>query len=316
MTAIAPPRIVPGQTLGIVAASGPIRPATLEALHRGLALLGAFQIRLAPSLTTPREPATPSYLAASDEARAAELSAMLADPDVRGIVLARGGYGLARILPALDPDLLRGDPKPIVAFSDGTALLAWAHAAGVRGIHGPMPVQLANLPAGDVERLIALLTDPSPPGPRPWTLTTIDRGRYRGPLIPANLTLAALSIGTPWPVPLGGGAIALFEEVGEKPYELDRYLTQMTLTGALRDTAAVIVGDLTRCHDPNPPTGEPDPADAARRTVRERLSVAGKPCAFGAPIGHGDRNEAVPFGAACELDLDRNVVAILEGAVS
>ena len=67
--------------------------------------------------------------------------------------------------------------------------------------------------------------------------------------------------------------------------------------------------------DSSPPTGEPDPADAALRVIRERLAAAGKPCAFGAPVGHGDRNEAIPFGAACELDLDRGVLEILEGAV-
>ncbi len=76
-----------------------------------------------------RAPSTPSYLAASDETRAAELNAMIADPDVRAILLARGGYGLMRILPRLDPSVLRADPKPIVGFSDATALLAWAHAA-------------------------------------------------------------------------------------------------------------------------------------------------------------------------------------------
>ena len=100
-----------------------------------LARLGdAFRAaRRADSVTAPHPPDVPSYLAASDDMRAAELNAMLADPDVRAIVLARGGYGLMRILPRLDPEALRRDPKPIIGFSDATALLAWAYAAGVRG---------------------------------------------------------------------------------------------------------------------------------------------------------------------------------------
>ena len=305
-----PPRIARGQTLGIVAPAGPVKR---ERLERGLARLGdAFRIRLAPSLTAPREPVA-SYLAASDDTRAAELTAMLADPDVRAIVLARGGYGLMRILPRLDPDLVRRDPKPIVGFSDATALLAWAYAAGVRGIHGPMIAQLGELPDADIAALVAMLTEPRAPGERPWALAAHGRGTHRGHLVAANLTLASMLVGTPWPLPLGG-AIALLEEVGEKPYELDRYLTQLALTGALADTRAVVLGDLTRCTDANPPTGVPDPADAALATILERLAAL--PVAVGAPIGHGTRNEPVPFGAACELDLDRGVFAIRDAAVA
>ncbi len=315
MTASLPPRIRPGQTIGIVAPAGPIQPARHDQLKRGLDRLGAFDLRVAPSVMAPHPPDVPSYLAASDDVRAAELSEMLADPDVRAIVLARGGYGIGRILPRLDPAVLRADPKPIVAFSDGTVLLAWAHSAGVRGIHGPMAIQLGDVPPSDVEQLIALLTDPEARGTRPWNLAPCSgTGIHEGPLIPANLTMTALSIGTPWPVPLAG-AVALFEDVGERPYALDRYLTQMTLTGALRDIEVVVIGDLVRCRDPDPPSGQVDPPDAAERTIRERLVAAGKPCAFGAPVGHGGRNEALPFGAACRIDLDRGSLEILEAAV-
>ena len=310
---IVPPRLVRGQTIGIVAPSGPVK---LDRLRSGLACLGdAFELRIGASVTASRAPGTPSYLAASDEVRVAELSAMLADPDVRAIILARGGYGLMRILPQLDPQLLRRDPKPIVGFSDATALLSWAHAAGVRAIHGPMIVQLADLPAGDVAQLIALLTDPAAPGERPWALRSHGRGVHRGPLIAANLSLASLLVGTPWALPLSG-AIALLEEVGERPYELDRYLTQLALTGAWTGTAGVVLGELTRCRDPLPPSGEVDPDDAALTAVLERLAAAHLPFASGAPVGHGTRNEAIPFGAASELDLDRGVLAILEPAVA
>ncbi|HEU4729857.1 MAG TPA: LD-carboxypeptidase, partial [Kofleriaceae bacterium] len=93
---IAPPRVARGQTIGIVAPGGPIQ---LDRLRRGLACLGdAFVLRVGDSVTAPRAPGTPSYLAASDEVRSAELTAMLADPDVRAVILARGGYGAMRIL--------------------------------------------------------------------------------------------------------------------------------------------------------------------------------------------------------------------------
>jgi muramoyltetrapeptide carboxypeptidase len=309
---VVPPRVARGQTVGIVAPSGPVK---LERLRRGLACLGdAFQLRVADSVTSPPPPGTPSYLSAPDEIRIAELTAMLADPDVRAIIVARGGYGAMRILPHLDPALLQRDPKPLVGFSDATALLAWAYRAGVRAIHGPVIAQLADLPPADVAHLIAVMTEPRPLGERPWPLRAHGRGRHRGRLIPANLSLASLLAGTPWQLPLAD-AIVLLEEVGEKPYEIDRYLTQLALAGAMSATAAVI-GDLTRCSDPSPPSGERDPDDAALATVLERLAAAGLPVAVGAPIGHGGRNEAVPFGAMCELDLDRGAFAITEPAVA
>lgn len=309
---IVPPRIARGQTLGVIAPAGPVN---LERLQRGLARLGdAFRIRLAPSLMQPRE-AGPSYLAASDDTRVAELHALLADPEVRAIVLARGGYGIMRILPRLDPELLRRDPKPIVGFSDATALLGWMYAAGVRGIHGPMIAQLGELGDGDLAALIAMLTSPVPLGELPWQLASHGgRGVVRGHVVPANLTLASMLVGTPWALPLSG-SIALFEEIGERPYELDRYLTQLALTGALATTKAVVLGELTRCVDANPPSGVADPENAALATVLERLSSVHVPVAFGAPVGHGARNACVPFGAMCELDLDRGVLAIHEAAV-
>ena len=116
-------------------------------------------------------------------------------------------------------------------------------------------------------------------------------------MITANLTLASLLVGTPWALPLDG-ALLVLEEIGERPYEIDRYLTQLILTGELARARAVIVGDLTRCVDVSPPTGEPDPADAALQTVLERLRTAGTPAAVGAPLGHGDRNAAVPVRCA------------------
>src|SRR5262245_34023050 len=152
-----PPRIERGQTLAIVAPAGPVK---IDAFRRGLARLGdAFRLRVADSVTGPHPADVPSYLNASDEARAAELNALLADRDVRAILLARGGYGLMRILPRLDVDALKRDPKPIIGFSDGTALLAWAYAAGVRGIHGPMVVQLGELADAEVEHLITVMSE-------------------------------------------------------------------------------------------------------------------------------------------------------------
>jgi len=97
---------------------------------------------------------------------------------------------------------------------------------------------------------------------------------------------------------------------------IKRAVGALLLAGALGSTAAVVVGDLTRCTDPKPPTGEPDPEDAALTVILDHLRAAGVPAAVGAPLGHESHNEAVPFGAPCELDLDRGTIAITEAAVS
>lgn len=310
--ALIPPKIDRGQTLGVVAPAGPI---AVDRLQRGLAQLGdTFRIRVADSIMAPPSPGVPRYLAADDDVRAAELSAMIADPDVRAIVLARGGYGLMRILSRLDPDALRRDPKPIVGFSDGTALLTWAYAAGVRGIHGPMIGQLGDLAAVDVASLVTALTEPRPFGVLPWQLTRHGSGCHRGPLVPANLTMWSMLVGTPWPVPVRG-AVALIEDVGEVPYRLDRYVTHLSLAGELAQVAAVIVGDLTRCDVANSMAALGDSSDAQAAVV-ERLLAAGVATATGAPVGHGDRNEAVPFGGRAVLDLDAGTIEILDPAVA
>ncbi|HET9625877.1 MAG TPA: LD-carboxypeptidase [Kofleriaceae bacterium] len=318
MTTI-PPRVRPGDTIGIVTPAGPVQRARLA---QGLACLGdVFALRVADSVTAPRAPTTPSYLAAPDEVRARELNAMLADRDVRAIVCARGGYGIMRILPLLDADLLRRDPKPIVGFSDATALLAWAYHAGVRGIHGPVIAQLGDLPADDTAHLVRLLTDPTPLGARAWSLrgapdpaATVE---IRAPLIAGNLSLVSFLVGTPWPLPLRD-ALVLLEEVGERPYEIDRYLTQLVLTGALDGARGAVIGDLVRCRDANPPAGTPDADDAALATVIERLHAARLPIAIGAPIGHGSRNEAIPFAARATLAFEREraVISIDDAAVA
>jgi muramoyltetrapeptide carboxypeptidase len=302
--AVIPPRVARGAVVGVCAPAGPVDP---ERLRHGLDRLAQdFTLRVAPSLTAPREPDVPAYLAASDATRARELAALLADRDVRAIIVARGGYGVMRILPILDPIALVHDPKPIVGFSDMTALLAWVYAAGVRPIHGPMVAQLGELPEADAAALVEMLTVAKPAGVRPWPLVAHGTGTHRGHAVPANLTMASVLAATPWPLPLAGG-IALVEEVGERSYEIDRYVTALRLAGALDRVAAVVVGDLTRCGDG---------ADASTGMTAMLDRLAPIPVAVGAPIGHGARNEPVPFGARCTLDLDARTFSIDEPAVA
>ena len=303
---IVPPAVRPGDVVGVCAPSGPI---VAERFARGLALLEPhLRLRVPDGLTTARG----GYLAGDDRRRADELTALLIDPDVRAIVLARGGYGLTRILADVDPTLLARDPKPIVGFSDATALLAWAAGVAVRSIHGPVVSQLGDLPLDDVAALIAMLTDRRPLGRLEAPLQPLVAARpLAGVVVPANLTMLAHLVGTPWQLDLTD-AIALLEEVGEKPYALDRDLTQLALAGVLRGARGVVLGELVRCTDV---AGTPDDAATARAVVAERLAAVGLSAWWGAPVGHGRRNRALPFGARIEVD-DGGGLSILDAAVA
>ena len=266
---------------------------------------GRYRVRVAEDVTR-----VDGYLAGSDERRADELNCLVADPDVRAILLARGGYGILRILDRLDADALRRDPKPIVGFSDATALLFWAHAAaGVRGIHGPVLTQLADLPADDAVWLIDLLEGRAP---GQWgglsAAGAPGRGRVEGPLLGGNLTLLAHLVGTPY-APVLADAIVFVEDVDERPYELDRYLTRLALAGAFAAARAALIGSFTRCAGT---AAVPTPDAAA--VVDERLCSFAIPALRGAPFGHGDRNLALPFGGRCAIDFDAGVAELLDPA--
>jgi muramoyltetrapeptide carboxypeptidase len=281
-------------------------------LRAGLDRLGGrYRLRVADDITR-----ADGFLAGADERRAEELQACLADPDVRAIVVARGGYGILRILDRLDPSVLRRDPKLLVGFSDATALLSWALvAAGVRGVHGPVVGQLGALDPADEAWLYQIMEGTAGAGPLPGRLAPIgDAGaggprRLEGPLLGGNLCLLAHLVGTPWQLPLSG-AILLIEDVGERPYAVDRYLTRLGLAGALDGAVAAACGDFVRCEE-TIMTGHPD----AMAVVDERLRRYRLPGLRGLPVGHGDRNLAVPFGGRCALDLDAGRLELIDAAV-
>ncbi len=307
------PAVRPGDTVGVCAPAGPCSP---DRLTPGVALLGAhLRLRLGPIaqrlVDGGDRGAIPPYLAGTDAERAAELTGLLRDPDVRAIVMARGGYGLTRILPLLDPADLRRDPKPILGFSDGTALLAWALRAGVRPLHGPVLVQLPNLPIDDLRAMVDALTGAAL---QPITGLRCDRADIvRGPLVAANAKVLAQLIGTSLAMPTAGALLAL-EDVGEKPYAIDRNFTQLAQAGVLGGLAGALVGDFTRCTDPAPAPGAADDPREALATVGERLTASGVPHGFGLPIGHGDRNLTLPCGAMAEFDGERGTLTFAEPA--
>lgn len=234
------------------------------------------------------------YLAGSDERRLAELRTALGDSRARAIWTARGGYGATRLLPHLPVDAVRRADKWLVGFSDTTALHASWSRAGVASLHGANVTTLAGWSPDARRELFGWLFSPAP---------RIFRGRTlggsqlaRGPLLGGNLTVLAAMAGTPH-LPSLRGAIVLLEDVGERPYRLDRSLTQLIHAGVFEGVAGFAIGQLTECVEP---LGKPE-IDALT-VVGEVLAPLGAPVLGELAIGHEASSRAVLLGADATLD--------------
>ncbi len=303
---VLPPRLRPGDTIAVPAPAGSVLP---DAARAGLAVLASrYRVILDDAIYT-----RTGLFAGSDERRAGELNGYLRDPDVRAIIPARGGYGVMRILDQLDADALRRDPKVVMGFSDMTALASWCLGeAHVRPVHGPMVNQLGRLPPQDLDWLWHTLEDPTPPGMMPEMLSHIGGrggGTVEGRLVGGNLELMTRLIGTPWAFDLGA-TVVFMEDVGERPYRIDRMLTQLKLAGALDGVRAAAIGDFIRCDEAD--TLPPHAFDV----IDDRLTAYDIPGVAGVPSGHGDRNRAFSQGAKCAVDLGEGKLIVEEAAVS
>jgi len=288
----------------VVAPAGPV---PRDAFDAGAAILGARYTLVHDERIFARH----GFLAGEDDARADELGRALADPAIEAIFCARGGYGLMRILPRLDAAAFARAPKLVVGFYDVTALHAWAARAGVVSLHAPVVTQLGKLPPDDAAALFALAESPSPPAPLTGlrAIAGPSRAAVEGPLVGGNLEILSRLVGTPWALPLDG-ALLFLEEVGERPYRIDRQLTQLELAGALERLAGVVLGDFIGCAEKD---GSPPDAETV---LVERLGARGIPVVAGAPIGHGSRNRAMPHGARVRLDAAAGTLEFLEPAVA
>ena len=301
MHALRKPRALrPGATLGIAAPAFAVDPACLDAGVEGLRAAG-FRVRVGEGVR-----AQQGYLAGDDERRARDLLALIDDPSVDAVLCARGGYGCQRILPRLDAALVRRAAKPLVGYSDVTALHLWQlRQAGLTGFHGPMLEHGAwSEPEADAVR--AALEGRA--GEVVLTGEARGGGRAEGRLVGGSLKLVATSLGTPFEVDTDG-AVLLLEDVAEKPYAIDRMLRQLEAAGKLARLAGVGVGYLTGCVDPK--RAEP----TAEAVIEEVLGPLGVPRVFGLPFGHDRPNLPWPVGVRGAIDGERGELRVLESGV-
>jgi muramoyltetrapeptide carboxypeptidase len=281
----------------VVAPSSPFDLAEFEA---GLDVLRSwgFEPRFRQDIHDRR-----AYLAGTPERRAAELHEAFEDSEAKAIFCVRGGYGLTTVLPLLDPQQIARHPKPVIGCSDVTVLLNWlVQSAGMTSVHGPMVAALGRGDAPGGERLKALLTRSVKPAELRSSMDDagswcIAPGVARGIALGGSLSMLAALCGTPWQLDTAG-AVLFLEDIGERPYRVDRLLTQLASAGFFDQVAGVVFGDMVGCDD-GAEGGEPlSWRHAASRIFRSR-SI---PVLAGLSFGHSVPNLAIPLGVEVELD--------------
>jgi muramoyltetrapeptide carboxypeptidase len=312
-----PERLNFGDTVGIVApASAPPDPKAVDRAAAALERFG-FKPKLAKHVR-----ARLGFLAGTDRERATDLMAMFADKKVTAIICLRGGYGSARILERLDYEVIRRNPKILSGYSDITSLhFALTQKINLISFHAPMlNGALADPKVPDFTRksFFRTVMEAKPSGSIVEgndgnTVSILLGGSAEGRLIGGNLSLICASLGTPFQ-PSFKGKILFFEDVSEKPYRLDRMLTQLLNAGIFSQVAGVAVGVNHDCVDPDAkPDGEYRQSGAD--VVKERLSQLRVPVVTGLPFGHVDLNATIPVGVMAQLDGKRGDLIITESAV-
>ena len=276
-----------GDRVAVLAPASPFERATLD---RGLEEIRALGFEPVCDETIFERQ---RYVAGPAPARAESLGRAWRDPSIAGIIAVRGGYGSAQLLPLLDPAEVGRRPTVLLGCSDITALLTFLTIqCGVVGFHGPMVINLAKGASGyDRESLLACLSGTTAAGEVSLDgVEALRPGIARGPLFGGTLTQILASVGTPFAFDPPAGCVLLLDDVGERPYRIDRMLTQLRQTGILARASAVVCAEFPDCDEP---AGDL----TARAVVADLLSDFPGPVVFGVPTGHTARPMlTVPLG--------------------
>ncbi|MFM7118841.1 MAG: LD-carboxypeptidase, partial [Gammaproteobacteria bacterium] len=262
-------------------------------------------------------------LGGRDADRAADINACFADPEVRAIMPVRGGWGSARLLPLLDYDAIRADPKVLLGYSDITALMNGIHATtGLVTFHGPNAGGRWDAYSLDIARRVLFdgeaLRLTNPQGTRDTNVltetefrrVTISPGRATGRLLGGNLTVLTALLGSPW-MPDFDGAILFLEDVGENWYRIDRMLTALRLAGILDRIAGFVFGSCSEC--------EPGAGFASltpEEIFADHIAPLGVPAWRGAMIGHDQPQWTLPVGIPVTIDADAGTLLMSASGVA
>jgi muramoyltetrapeptide carboxypeptidase len=304
-----PRALRPGDRIAVVAPASPFSRDDFDAGITELRTLG-FEPTYEESVFDRH-----AYLAGSADVRASAWLRAWTDPSIAALVAVRGGYGSVQILPRLAEVSLDGAvPKAFIGYSDNTSILAWLTTrCGIVTIHGPMiEGRLARGEAGyDRDTFLRCVCRPEPMGEVAHPqLETLKEGECGGILVGGTLTQLVSSLGTPYAFDPPQDCVLFLDEVGERPYRLDRLLMQLKLSGLLRRASSVVFGELPNCEEPG---GGP----SARAVVSEVLADFPGPMLFGLPSGHTTgATLTLPFGVRARVvSSPRPLLVIEESAV-
>jgi len=303
-----PQALQAGDTVGIIAPAGPISPDALEAGCATLLRMG-YRPTYLPSILD-RE----LYFAGSHQRRVDELQEMFRRKDVRAVLCARGGYGCNYLLPHLDLDLIRANPKIFAGCSDVTTLLTYlCDAAGLVVFHAPMAAGDFARPDGVDEEAWVAAVSSGKAYLREFSSEEVEplrAGTAEGTLYGGCLSLLAASLGTPYEIRTEG-TILFLEDLNEPAYRIDRMLMHLKLAGKFDGVQGVIFGEMRNC-------GQRGAEDYTLQQVIMRvLADVRVPMAFGLKSGHvSSRNFTLPFGVRASLSVGNTVTLSFEAAVS
>lgn len=303
---IRPQRLQKGDTIGIIA---PSSPPNQESLERSLAFLEQLGLKWRFGKNVKN---MYGYLAGTDEERMEDLHDMFADPAIKGIICAGGGYGSARYTDKIDLQLMQENPKIFWGFSDITFLhTAMGLYSNLVTFHGPMLASCVGkesfheLSAKMFQQLFEPMelhyTEAIAP------LEVVTGGVAQGELVGGNLSLLANGIGTKFEVDTKG-KLLFIEDIGEEPYRVDGLLNQLRMAGKLDDAVGIVVGDFA---DAAPK--KRDVSLTLDEVFDHYLGSLGKPVVKGFKIGHCQPHFAIPLGVGAKLDADNRTLTILPG---
>jgi muramoyltetrapeptide carboxypeptidase len=298
-----PPALRAGGRIGVIAPAGCV---DADSLARGVNALQAdgFKVELSPGVG-----ATKGYLAGDERQRANDLRDFFRRSDIDAIFCARGGFGSIQLIPYLANECTSWPAKIFVGYSDITVLLNWLlQARDMVTFHAPMVAMdmAQGLSRVSREHFWATLT-----GARNhWTMKlgeSIRSGKAEAEMIGGCLSVVVTTLGTPYEVQTSGRLLFL-EDIGEKPYRIERMLTHLRMAGKLDGLAGLVFGDFTSC--------EGEGSRDERQIIGEYFDDAPYPVVMGMPAGHGQENFVLPFGVRMALDGNRSTLSLIESPVA
>jgi len=300
--AIFPPPIRKGDTIGLVAPAGAI--ISRDNFNAGIKILEqkGFNVTFSRMLLNKK-----GYLAGSDQERAEAFNNLWADPEVKALVAARGGYGSLRMLDLIDMKQIRKTPKILIGFSDLTVLLnAIYKKTGLVTYHGPVVTTLATIDRQSQKSFFNVLAGKTPGMLKPSRIRILKKGSAQGTLLGGNLTTLAHMIATPYEIPWNQ-ALLFVEDIDESPYRLDRLLTHLHRAKRLQKIKGLILGTFT--DDERKENKEMQ--QTVHKRIVELLEGIDIPVWANFPVGHSRRNLTLPVGLEAKIDYRDQMLTFL-----